>query len=93
MAAFAVIFRQYVEKEGFNIVVQRFMVEEQLGEEAEVLAIDLVSVAVHFEDRDVPAAIDLRGGRVAPQALVQVTYQHRPTLRVLQAELAQEQLG
>lgn len=46
------------------------MVEEQLGEQAQVLAVDLVGVAVHLEHGDVAAAVDLRGGRVPPQALV-----------------------
>lgn len=90
MATFAVVLGEHVEEERLDVVVERLMIEEQLGEEAEVLAIDLVGVAVHLEDGDVATPVDLGGGRVSPQTLVQVSQQHRPTLRVLQAELAQE---
>ena len=34
-------------------MVEGLVVEEQLDQEAQVLAVDLVGVAVHFEDRKV----------------------------------------
>lgn len=92
MAALAVVFGEDVEEERFDVIVERLVVQEQLGQQAEVLAVDLVGVAVHLEDGDVAAAVDLGGRRVAPHALVLVPQQHRAALRVLQAELAQEQL-
>lgn len=66
------------------------MVEEEFGEQAEVLAIDFVCIAVDLEHGDVSAAVDLRGGRVPPEALVEMPHQHSPTLRVFKTKLAEE---
>lgn len=74
MASFAVVFRQDIEQEGLNVVVQGLVVEEQFGEEAQVLTVYLVGVSVDLEHGDVAAAVDLRGGRVAPQTLVEMPH-------------------
>ena len=42
-----------VEEEGLDVVVERLVVEEELGEEAEVLAEDALVLGVDLEDRDV----------------------------------------
>lgn len=49
VAPLAVVFGEYIEQERFHVVVERFVVQEQFGEEAEVLAVDLVGVAIDFE--------------------------------------------
>ena len=41
-----------VEKEGLHVVVERFRVEKTLGQQAEVLAVGLLLLAVHFPDGD-----------------------------------------
>lgn len=40
---------QDIEEEGVNIIVERLVVQEQLGQEAQVLAVDLVLAAVHLK--------------------------------------------
>ena len=49
VAAFGVVFREDVEEKGLDVVVQGLVVQEQLHQQAEVLAVDLVHVAVHLE--------------------------------------------
>ena len=41
MAAGVVCLGHDVEEEGLHVVVQRFVVQEQLGQETQVLAVDL----------------------------------------------------
>jgi len=41
---------EHVEQEQVDVVVERLVVEEELDQEAQVLAVDLVGVAVHLED-------------------------------------------
>ena len=48
------------------------MVEEQLGQEAEVLAVELVVAAVHLEDGERALAVDLLARRLATHALASV---------------------
>lgn len=92
MVAFAVASRQHVEQERLDIVIQSLVVEEQLRQQTQVLAVDFVCVAVHLEDGDFSAAVDLCAGRVAPRALVEVPIEDELAFRVLQAELAEKEL-
>ncbi len=48
------------------------MVEEQLGQEAEVLAVKLVVAAVDLEDGERALAVDLLARRLAAHALASV---------------------
>ena len=59
MAAVVVVEREDVEEERFDVVVERLVVEKQLGKKAEVLAIYLGNVAIHFEHRQIAVAVDL----------------------------------
>ena len=56
-----------VKEEGLDVVVQRLVVEEELGEEAKILAIDALMGRVDLKDGDVMGgrllAIDLRRRR------------------------------
>lgn len=93
MITLAVTACQDVEQKRFHVVVKRFVVEEKLRQEAEVLAVDFVRVAVNFEDGDFTTAVDFSARWVAPCALVEVTVKDELTLGVLQAELAEKKLG
>lgn len=46
MAAFAVILCQDVEKEGLHIIVQSLVVQEELGQQTQVLTVDCAHVAI-----------------------------------------------
>lgn len=48
MASFMVCIGHDVEQEWFDVVVQRLVVEEELGQQAELLAVLLVLATVHL---------------------------------------------
>ena len=64
MAAFLVVDGENIEKERLNIVVECLVVQEQLGEKAQILTVDLVHVTVNFKDRQVLVAINFVGRRM-----------------------------
>ena len=92
VTSFAVVDGQNVKEERLHVVVERLVVQKQFGEQTQVLAVDFVHVAVHFEHRQVVLAVDFRGRRMPPRTLGHVTIQYGTTLHILQAKLAQEQL-
>ena len=49
MAAIFIVFGQNVEQKRLHVVVESFVVEEELGEEAEILTVDLVRITIYFE--------------------------------------------
>jgi ribosome maturation factor RimP len=59
-----VVDREHVEEEGLHVEVERLVVHEQLRQQAQIAAVDARGVTVHFEDREVLPAVDLRSGRV-----------------------------
>jgi hypothetical protein len=69
MAPAIVHLGQHVEEERLDVVVQRLVVEEQLRQQTEVLAVDLVLAAVHLEDGDGSVAVDLVARRMPHLAL------------------------
>ena len=68
MAATAVCLGHHVEEKGLNVKVECLVLQEQLGHEAEVLAVDFVFFSVHFEDRELVLAVDFVSRRVLPCA-------------------------
>lgn len=54
----------HIEEEGIDIVVQRLMVKEKLGEQAQVLAEIASALPVDFEDTDVAAPVDFVARRM-----------------------------
>lgn len=92
MTPLLVILGQHVKQKRLHVIIQSLVVQKQLRQQAQVLTVDLVHVAVHLEHGDVAAPVDLRRGRMPPRALVLVPFEHGFALRVLQAELAEEQL-
>lgn len=93
VAALAVVDGERVEEERLHVVVERLVIEEKFGQEAKVLAIDLVHVPVHLKDGEIVLAVDLGSGRMPPEALGHVPIQDGTALHVLEAEFAQEQFG
>lgn len=51
--------RHYVEKEGFNVVVQRFVIEEEFGKQTEMLAVLFVPFAIYLPDSELLFAVNL----------------------------------
>ena len=50
MTTLLVHLRQDVEEEWLHVEVEGLVVQEELGHEAEVLAVDLVITAIHLKD-------------------------------------------
>lgn len=88
MVPAAITLRDDVKEEGLDIVVKRLVVEEHLGEQTEVLAVDLVLTAVHLIDADVAVPVNLVAWRVSHLALEPMTLRHESTLHVLETVLA-----
>ena len=69
------------------------MIQEELGQQTEMLTVDLAEMSVDFEDGDVVFAVNLIAGRLRiPAAFGHVTLENPPTFHVFQAKLADEQL-
>ena len=66
VTSFTVVDSQHVEKERLDIVVECLMVEEEFGQQAQILAVYFVDVAIHLEDRKVVLAVNLSRRRVPP---------------------------
>ena len=81
-----------VKEEGLDVVVQRLVVQEELGQQAQVLAVHLVVLAVHLKHAQAAVAVDFVPRRVAQVALALVPLQRLAALNVLEAELAHEEL-
>lgn len=52
MAALAVVLCENVEEEGLHIVVQRLVVQEQLGQQTQVLTVDCAHVPIHLRKQN-----------------------------------------
>ena len=91
VTSLAIVNGQNIEEERLYIVVKRLVIKKELGQQAEVLTIDLIDIAIHFKDRQVVFAVDFRGRWVSPKALGHVPIKDGTTLHVLEAKLAQEQ--
>ena len=48
MMAIFVILSENIKEKGVNVVVQRLVVQEQLGQVAQVLAVQLMSISINF---------------------------------------------
>lgn len=81
-----------VEEEEVDVVVERLVVEEELGEEAEVLAKDLFAVAVNLKHGDVAVAVDLVARRPPQLGLGHVVQELLAALEEFERKLAHIQL-
>ena len=43
---------EYIEEEGINIIIEGLVVQKELCQKAEVLAVEFVFLAIYFEDRN-----------------------------------------
>eukprot|EP00588_Corethron_pennatum_P010154 CAMPEP_0194273278 /NCGR_PEP_ID=MMETSP0169-20130528/6646_1 /TAXON_ID=218684 /ORGANISM="Corethron pennatum, Strain L29A3" /LENGTH=333 /DNA_ID=CAMNT_0039016179 /DNA_START=671 /DNA_END=1673 /DNA_ORIENTATION=- len=88
----AVALRDDVEPEGVHVVVEGLVVQKELGEEAQVLAVDALLLPVHLESGDRAFPVYFPAGGTTPVAAFAV-YPHRlRSTHVLQAELAHVEL-
>ena len=92
MASFAVVDGECIEEEWFHIIVEGFVVEEELRKEAQILAEDFAPHPIHLKDGEVSLAIDFIGWRVEPVALGTVAFEDASAFHVLEAELADVEL-
>ena len=79
--------REHVEQEQVHVVVQRLVVQEQLGQEAQVLAVHLLLAAVNLEHRHAVVPVNLVARRVQQLVLAQVPPQLLAALEECQREL------
>lgn len=77
-----------VEEERVDVVVKGLVVEEELGQEAEVATPGALAPAVDLEEADVVVAVDLVAGRVQERAFGAVALERAALPEVRQAELA-----
>ena len=77
-----------VEEERVDVVVEGLVVEEELGQEAEIAAPGALATAVDLEEGDVVVAVDLVAGRVEQRAFGAVALERSALPEIRQAELA-----
>lgn len=65
MKASVVEHRHDVKQKWVSVVIERLVVEKQLGEQAQILGVALVFAAVDLEECYVPFTVDLVAGRMA----------------------------
>lgn len=74
--------RHDIEQEWIGVVIQRFVIEEELGQEAEILSVAFVLPSVDFKERDCVLTIDFIARRVSEIAFGDVALQALSTLSV-----------
>ena len=87
MATVLVAYGHNVKEEGLHIVVQSLVVQEELGNETQILAIDLLLLAIHFKHADFTVSVDLIPGRMSHGAFVLVSLQRLLFLHILETKL------
>jgi len=83
---------QNIEKEGLHVVVQSLVVQEQLGQKAEILAVDLRLLAVDLEERKVILSIDFIPRGMPQIAFLPVANEGLLLLHVLETKFTYEKL-
>lgn len=68
MRAVFIDLAENVEEKRLDVEVERLVVEEQLGEETEILTVDFVLPAVDFPDAESALAVDLFSKRLSVRA-------------------------
>lgn len=60
MAAFTVILCENIKEEGLHVIVQRLMVQEEFGQQAQILTVYCADISIHLEGRkDFQTLVDL----------------------------------
>ena len=91
MSTTLITLAQNVEQKEVDVIVQGFVVQEQLGQVAQVLAVGPLLLAVHLKHRHVPVAVEFVAGRVLQARLAQVLQHLPPLLEEAQVELREIQ--
>ena len=82
-----------VEEEGVCVIVQRFVVQKQLCQEAQVLRVRFIFPAVYFKKWNVVFPVNFIAWRVPKITLWNVSLQAVSTLDEFEAELAEVDAG
>lgn len=82
---------KHIKQERLHVIVERLMVQKELGQEAQVLAVDLVLAAVHFKDGNATSPVNFLPGGMVHHAFHPVPHGHEPALHILEAELTHPQ--
>lgn len=69
VAAPIVALGEDIKEEGLDIVVERLVVEEELGEQAQILTVDFVLLAIHLKHGEISRAVNFVTRRMAQGAL------------------------
>jgi hypothetical protein len=88
VVAARVLLAHDVKEKGLHVVVQRLVVQKELGQQANVLAVDFALGAVHLKHGERLVAVNLVARRVLDVALGLVAQQRLLALHVLEAKLA-----
>jgi hypothetical protein len=75
-----------IEQEGINVIVESFVVEEELAQQAEVSAPCPLPTAVDFKEGDVIVTIDLISRRVNEGAFRSMPFECPLIVKVTQAK-------
>lgn len=66
MATFAVVLREDVKKEGLHVIVEGLVVQEQLGQQTQVLTVDCAHVAVDLWEQNRERIVSAEHGDSGP---------------------------
>lgn len=86
MEAAVVELSHHVEQEGVRVVVESLVVEEELGQQTEILSVAFVLPAVDLEERNRLFPVNLVTRRVPKVAFGNVSLQTFPTLPVFETK-------
>lgn len=93
MTAFLVNLGQYIEEKRLHIKVECFVVQEQFGQQAQILTVYLMIATIDLKHRDSSLAINLLPGRLVQRTLPHMLDIRPLELHVLEAVLADPELG
>jgi hypothetical protein len=81
-----------IKEEGLHVIVERLVIKEELGEQAEILAVHFIVLSIDLEDGQIVVTVDLVARRVSQIALALVPLERLGLFHVLEAELAHVEL-
>lgn len=89
MTSVRVCNRHDVEQERINVKVERLVIEEEFGEQAEKLAVIFVSLSVNLPNAEFAFSINFIARRMSPDALCRMSFHADLGFLITQAELAE----
>jgi hypothetical protein len=78
-----IILREHIEQKRLNVKVQRLMVQEQLGDQTQILAVDFARVAINLEHTQLSGRItvDLAAWRRERRPLARLLHHNWPLVQ------------